>query len=83
MDIFDMTDDEARALFHSLGAEREAILAVATPMREARDAFVQNADQQRRDMDAEIAVAETGLFEIDQKRGRIARMLGGKTGIPG
>ena len=82
MDIFAMTDDEARALFHSLGAERDAILAVATPLRNARDAFVQNAQQQITDMNAEIAAAETGLFEIDQKRARIARMLGGKTGAP-
>ena len=80
MSIFDMTDDDARALFHKLGAERDAILAVSTPLRDKRDKAVQDFDAKRAAMDAAIAEAESGLFEIDVRRGRIARMLGGKTG---
>lgn len=82
MSILDLTDDEARALFHDLTAQAEAIQAASAPLREARDVYVQETDAKRRIMDAELLAAETGLFDIQQKRARIARMLGGKTGAP-
>jgi hypothetical protein len=80
MSLFEMSDDEARALFHKLGAERDAILAVSTPLRDERDAAAAIARAAETAMNAAIKEAETGLYEIDVKRGRIARMLGGKTG---
>lgn len=72
-----------RARFHQLGAERAARLAASAPLREARDAFVNEARAKEAAMNAAIAEAEAGLFQSDQERGMIARALGGRTGEPG
>lgn len=80
--ILEMSDTEARVTFHELCAQREAILAVAEPLRATRDAEVAAHEARRAKMDAELAEAEAGLFEIERARGRIAKMLGGRTGLP-
>lgn len=72
--------DTLRKRFHELNARRDAILAVAMPLRAARDAFSAEADAKLAAMKADILKAEAGLFEIDQERAVISRALGGKTG---
>lgn len=68
-----------RKRFAELGAKREAILAQARPLREARDAFAAETDAKLKAMAAEIKKAEAGLFEIEQERAIISRALSGKT----
>lgn len=72
--------DTMRRRFHELGAKREQILAVSTPLRDARDAFSAEVDAKLAAMKAEIAKAESGLFDLEQERAVISRALGGKTG---
>lgn len=77
----------ARQSFRQLTAQRDAITAVATPLREARDAFVREEslrlEAARSVMDAEILAAEDGLFALNQEIANLARFLGGKTGEVG
>jgi hypothetical protein len=76
--------EQMRAGFRDLTARREAIVAVAGPLRDARDAFVKTAmepiEAERSVMDAAIAAAETDLYDVNQEIGRIVRYLDGKTG---
>lgn len=72
--------DTLRARFAELGATRDAILAVSAPLREARDACVNEARATETTLNAGIAEVEDGLFAIDQERAMIARALGGRTG---
>lgn len=81
-EIDKMSDDDRRARFHELGAQRAHILAASVPLREQRDAITQAADKQAAELNAAITDAERGLFEIDMERGSLARALGGKTGEP-
>lgn len=69
--------DEMRARFWAL---KDAAEAVSLPMREARDAFAREARAREEAMNAEIRIAEEGLFEMKQEMAFIARGLGGKTG---
>lgn len=82
MNILEITDEEARREFHRLGKERAAILAVSEPLRAKRDADEQDRESRRAKADAKLREAEAGLFEIDRARGRLAKMLGGRTGLP-
>lgn len=82
MNILAMSDEDARREFHELGAQRDAIVAVSGPIRATRDAEVAAHELRRADLDAQIREAEEGLFEIDRARGRLAKMLGGRTGLP-
>lgn len=81
-----MTDinEEMRARFRDLTAQRDDILAVSTPLREARDAHLQEVEAElaiyRAEQDVAIAEAEEGLFEINQEIAKAARFLEGKTG---
>ncbi len=75
-----LTPEALRTAFHDLCDQRDAIRAVSTPMREARDAFVQDARAQEDAMNAAIREAEAGLFDIEMQIGAAARALGGKTG---
>lgn len=55
------------------------IEAVTGPMREARDAFVQEAEAKRRAMDKELKEAEAPLIELRREQALIARALGAKS----
>ena len=79
-----MNADEMRKRFHELGAKREEILARTTPLREKRDALVQEYAPRVRELEKEIRKVETegGLFDLDQERAALARALKGKTGEP-
>lgn len=77
------SEDAMRARFHDLTARAEAIRAVSTPLREARDTKVNAAREAENAMNAEIKAAEAGLFEIDNERAALARALKGQTGEPG
>ena len=76
-----------RASFLDLTAQRDSILAAAGPLRAARDRFVKDEiaplEAKRAGMDAAIADAESGLYEVNQEIGRFVRNLGGKTGSVG
>ena len=72
--------DANRARFWALKDEIEAVEAKSGPLREARDAFVQEAREREKAMNAEIAEIETGLFEKKQDLAFLARGLGGKVG---
>jgi uncharacterized coiled-coil DUF342 family protein len=74
------TPEKMRARFAELGQQRDDILARSTPLREARDAFANEAREKEQAMNDKIRKAETKLLEIDQERALIARALGGKTG---
>jgi hypothetical protein len=73
-----------RKRFADLGEQREAILAKTTPLREKRDALVQEVAAKIRPLDDEIQKFEGGgiLVQIDQERATIVRALGGKTSEP-
>lgn len=77
-------EDQMRARFRELTAERDGKRAAAAPLREARDTAVQAAqaamDAAHLQYDAAIAEQEDGLFDIDQEIARISRFLDGKTG---
>lgn len=66
---------EVRARFDELTAKKEAIHAVAEPLRAARDQFVSEASATEAEMNAKIREAEAGLFELDQERAMLARQL--------
>lgn len=87
MPINDALHQAARQSFRELTARRDQIVAVSTPLREMRDAYVQSEEAKiataRAEMDAEIATAEDGLFDINQEIGRLVRFLDGKTGDVG
>jgi hypothetical protein len=72
--------DSMRKRFHELGAKRDAIMAVSSPLREKRDALAAKMDAELKELATAIKAAEVGLFEIDQERGSIAKFLNGKTG---
>jgi uncharacterized coiled-coil DUF342 family protein len=71
-----------RARFAELQAQAEAIRAKSGPLREKRDALVNEAGEKERALNEKIAEAEAGLFEIDNEIALISRALGGKTGEP-
>lgn len=78
------TDEALRARFHELTAQREAILAESMPLREARDAQINEllaeVKASRETYDERIRTAEEGLAAIDQERANLVRALKGKTG---
>lgn len=71
-----------RNRFAELTSERDAKLAAAAPLREKRDKLVNKARAAEAAINAEIAEAEAGLFEIDQERADLVRALRGSTGSP-
>ena len=72
-----MFDPETmRRRFHELGAKREAMLAVSTPLRAKRDALIAEHTAAVQALEAQIKAAEAGLYEIDVERGIITRALG-------
>ena len=75
-----MNPSALRARFAELGEQREAVLAVSTPLREDRDAIAQTAAARIATLDEAIMSVESGLFDVDQERAMIARALGGRTG---
>jgi len=81
MNILEISDDEARKLFADLTEQREAILEKSAPLRAARDKFANEAREKELAMNAEIKAVEEGLGQIDRQRGRLVRLLAGKTGI--
>lgn len=52
------------------------------PLREKRDRHVQAAARKEAEMNAEIAKAEKGLFDLEQERAFLARALGARTITP-
>lgn len=80
-DILDMTDDDARKVFQSLTEQRDAIVKKSDPLRARRDKLVNDHRERETAINDEIRAAEEGLAQIDQRRARLVRMLGGKTSI--
>lgn len=80
-------NEQMRARFRELTAQRDAILAVSAPLRETRDAYLQAEEaslaEYRAEQDEAINAAEDGLFDIAQEIGRVSRYLDGKTGPVG
>lgn len=65
-----------------LTAERDAILAVSTPLREARDAFAAEAGAQERAMNAELKEAEKDIGAIAQEIAFLTRAVGHMRSVP-
>lgn len=65
-----------RRRFHALSAKIAAVRAAAGPLREARDAFVNQARAKERTLDAEIKAAEQGLAALTAEHVFLARALG-------
>jgi predicted nucleic acid-binding Zn-ribbon protein len=68
--------------FDEVEAKVAAIREKSGPLREKRDAHVQKARAREDEMNAEIAKAEKGLFELEQERAFLARGLGARTITP-
>lgn len=81
-DTAEMTETERRARFHLLGRRETAIRVVTTPLREARDAYAQEADAEIRRRNDAIRETEEPLVGIARERAALARSLGGRTGTP-
>lgn len=58
---------------------RDAIHAKSGPLREARDRFANEARAKEMAMNAEIKVAEDGLYEICNELGMLAKATGGRS----
>lgn len=76
----DFSPDRLRARFAELDDQRRRIRARAAPLRRERDDFVQANEAKEARMNAAIARAEAGLFDLDREAATIARVLGGRTG---
>jgi len=78
----DFSPEALNARHDEIQVKREKILAKATPLREARDAAVDDlTPKQRREADEAIIKAEKGLYELDVERAVIVRALGTRTGV--
>lgn len=78
-----MSIEGLKQRFHSLGAEREAILSRSAPANAVRDAVRERTAELEtidRALTAEIRRIEAPLFDIDVTRGAMVRALKGKTG---
>lgn len=77
--------EDMRAQFHQLGAEREKIREASAPLRAQRDALREQQAalrEQIKAIDAQVREIEMPMFEIDNDRAMIARVLGRRTGTP-
>jgi hypothetical protein len=77
-----ITQDLLRARFIEACAERDAIAAQVTPLREQRDAILAKAAAGAAKADpvtARIRKLEVPLFELHNEIAAISRALGGKT----
>lgn len=81
-DIFELSNEELQTMFKDLGEDREAIVKKSAPLRKEYDELRVKNDKAERELAVKIKAAEKGLVEIDNKRGRLARMLGGVTSPP-
>lgn len=75
----DFSPDRMRARFAELAWLAADKRAKAAPLRRARDEFVRANEAKEARMNAAIARAEAGLFDLDQEAAMIARALGGRT----
>lgn len=78
----DLNPSALRARFAILAADRAAIIAASTPLREERDEIARDAAERIAPLDDQIRDVEAGLFELDQEAALISRALGGRTGNP-
>lgn len=69
------TDALLRAKFAELCGQRDAILAVTAPKREARDKHVAKARTKEDELTAELRELEAPLYEINNEIGKISRAL--------
>lgn len=80
------SDDELRAEFHRLCAERDRIEAESSPHREAYNAkraeFMQMEKLELDPLVAQMKLSEDGLHDIKQDIAAISRTLKGKVGDP-
>lgn len=80
------SDDELRAEFHRLCAERDRIEAAAKPHRDAYNAKrSEHMEREKRELDPIIATmksAEDGLHDIKQDIAAISRTLKHQVGDP-
>lgn len=74
-------DAIARAKFHELCAERDAILSVTAPKREARDKQVAKARAAEEKLNAELREIEAPLFDINREIGKLSRLLKDENGV--
>lgn len=71
-----------RARFAELQGLIDAKHAISDPLRAERDAFVNDARAREAAMNANIAAAEEGLFDLKQELALICNALDGQTGEP-
>lgn len=74
-----------RKRFHELGRTREEILKQTAPKEKALDALTKEAEAintRVKAAAADLKAARAPLFEIDNERAMIVRMLKGATGEP-
>ena len=72
------TDTAMRTALTDFMKERDAILAVSQPIRDKRDALVQQGLPGREPLDAQLAVAEEGLGDIQNAICMLNIALGGR-----
>jgi hypothetical protein len=73
--VSQFTPKVIRKRFHLAGETVDAIRAVSNPLREARDAFVQETTARIAEMDAEIKAIEAPLYDLEQERAACARAV--------
>lgn len=80
-------DDQMRDRFHELGAIKAEVDAELEPLNAAMTLLHQQAAaiaaEQKTIATKMKAIRDAaGLFDLDMERGRLARALDGKTGVP-
>ncbi len=72
------TLEDLKSSFTELSAQRDAILAESTPLRELRDKTKNEALAKAKEIDDQVKIIEKDLFEISMALGHLSRALGGK-----
>ncbi len=67
--------------FHELGRQREAIVAVSSPLRAEYEAMVARHQAELAPVMEAMKEAEKGLYEIDRERGQLTRFFRDENGV--
>lgn len=75
---FNKTKEVLSSRRDELEKKKAAIHAASGPLREKRDAYVNETREKIKAMDAEIKAVEKELYDTDQELGMLARAFGGR-----
>lgn len=75
-----LSQDAKQKMFWELTAEAAKIRERSTPLREKRDKLLASIALEVQQLEKEIREIEAPLYDIENRRGELARALRGKTG---